>query len=486
MPYREFRWLDDQELQLFTKNVQKISADDDDWFAAEVDIIYPPALHSNNTHNDLPLAVDKRVISEDMLSEFQKNILSKFPEIKLSKTEKLVPSFLPKTKYVCLLKNLQFYLAHGLVLKRVHRVLTAKQAALLEPYITFNSTMRSLALTLFEISFWKALNNQLHGKSIQNVRSQLDARVVTTSDQFKKLASNPAVSSVRLLSRNKVGQQLKKVNNNVAVFLLRKNRVKLDKPVFIGFTILELSKLLVYTFHYDYMGQKYGINCNLLNMDTDGFLYEVFTNNFYNDMLAQLDIFDTSNYPKDHFLFSLKNKKIPGKLQDEKAGFLIKSYASPKAKMLSLEVVDGVNIVDIHKRAKGIKKNVIKHDLSHENFKEVVLNEILTYATMNSFRSINHQMGSYCITKIGMHSFDDKRYLYSNINSYAYGSCLIPNGLGMQNNNNNNNKLRALESDYDDNTDDYDETTDYDNTDNYDETTDYDYTDDYDDDMDTE
>jgi hypothetical protein len=95
----------------------------------EVDLEYPSNLHNNNTHNDLPLAVEKRLITYDMLSPCQKRMLEKFPEIKMSKVDKLVASFLPKTKYVCLLKNLQIYLSKGLILKKVHRILKADQSS---------------------------------------------------------------------------------------------------------------------------------------------------------------------------------------------------------------------------------------------------------------------------------------------------------------------------------------------------------------------
>lgn len=142
-------------------------------------------------------------------------------------------------------------------------------------------------------------------------------------------------------------------------------------------------------------------------------------------MLEDMQIFDTNNYPESHILFSSINKKVPGKMQDEKRGCLIKSYASPKPKMLSLEVVNDETEIENHKRAKGIKKYIINKKLSHSSFKEVVLNEVLTYSTMNTFRSKNHEVGSYAVTKIGLHSFDDKRYLFDNIHSLAHGHFLI-------------------------------------------------------------
>jgi hypothetical protein len=170
------------------------------------------------------------------------------------------------------------------------------------------------------------------------------------------------------------------------------------------------------------MGAKYDDKCHLLNIDTDGLIYEVQTKDIFKDMQTHSEIFDLSDFPIDHFLFSLKNKKVPGKIKDEKCGRIIKSFASPKAKMLSLEILNSDDdTIENHKRAKGIKKYVINKSLSHEHFKNVVLSKLLTYAKMNTFRSKSHHLGSYQINKVGLHSFDDKRYLYDSINSLSYG-----------------------------------------------------------------
>jgi hypothetical protein len=414
LPYTGFRWLDDREIENLQRNLTEIDSEGEDFFALEVDLVYPQNLHDIQSHNDLPLAVDKRTIDYTMLSTFQKELLMDFPEIALGKVPKLVPSFLEKKNYVCHLKNLLFYLEKGLELKKVHRVLTAKQGSILEPYILFNSKRRQEAKYMYEISFWKNLNNQLFGKCLQNVRNLIDVKIVTNAAQARKLASSPLLYDVR------------EVSENVFIFLMKRAEVTLDKPIFLGFSILELSKLLVYAFHYNYMGGKYNDKSQLLNIDTDGLIYEVETANIFEDMREHCNIFDLSDFPNHHPLFSTKNKKVPGKVKDEKCGKIIKSFASPKAKMLSLEVVNADESIENHKRAKGIKKYVINKSLSHEHYKNVVLSKLLTYAKMNTFRSKSHHLGSYEIRKIGLHSFDDKRYLFDTVNSLSYGHYKIP------------------------------------------------------------
>lgn len=126
IPYKDIRFLNEGERQTFEKTIMDIDSHGEHFFAVEVDLEYPPELHDNNIHNDLPLAVDKRVIKYDMLSPFQKKILEDFPEIHLSKAKKLVNSFLPKEKYICHLANLQMYVQKGLIIKKISSYCSAR------------------------------------------------------------------------------------------------------------------------------------------------------------------------------------------------------------------------------------------------------------------------------------------------------------------------------------------------------------------------
>jgi hypothetical protein len=417
LPYKDFRWLSDVELVKLEKDLLSINTEGEDFYALEVDLEYPRNLHDIKVHIDLPLAVDKRTIDQSMLSPFQKNLLSSFPQIKMGKVPKLVPSFLPKFNYVCHLKNLQFYLQQGLKLKKIHRVLTGKQMAILSEYIALNSKRRQQAIYKYIISFWKGMNNHLFGKCMQNVRNLIDVKVITTEEQVSKYGNSPLFYDFR------------EISESMCLFLMKRSEIKLDKPIFLGFAILELSKLLVYHFHYSYVGTVYRDRFNLLNIDTDGLMYEIFTENVYNDMKVYSDIFDLSEYPIGHFLHCDKNKMIPGKVKDEKSGKIIKAFAAPKAKMHSLEVMDVSLSIHSHKRAKGIKRNTVEKTLCHEDYKKVVLHQMLTYAKMNTFRSKSHQVGSYEIKKIGLHSFDDKRYLYDPIHSVPFGHYRITSNM---------------------------------------------------------
>jgi len=217
---------------------------------------------------------------------------------------------------------------------------------------------------------------------MQNVRNLVDVKIVTNAKTLKKFVDNPNFSDIRV------------INKGVCLVLMKQGEVRLNKPIFLGFTILELSKLLVYNFHYNYMGKKYGNYCGLLNIDTDGLVYEICTQDVYKDLKEDQAIFDFSDYPNNHFLFSNLNKKVPRKVKDEKNSKIILSFASPKAKMLSLEIMNDDSKIDTHKRAKGIKKHVINNELTHMDYLNVVLNQVLTYSKMNSFRSKTHQIGT--------------------------------------------------------------------------------------------
>ena len=156
LPTHGFRWL--SEAETCALNIQMIPDDGEDGYILEVDLEYPPELHAE--HNDYPLAAEHLTIDPEMLSPFQQ---ATYPKDKLRPTQKLTPNLLNKTRYTVHYSNLKYYLAQGLVLRNVHRVLTFKQSPWLKKYVDFNSQKRSDATTDFEKSFFKLMNNAVFG-----------------------------------------------------------------------------------------------------------------------------------------------------------------------------------------------------------------------------------------------------------------------------------------------------------------------------------
>ena len=223
--------------------------------------------------------------------------------MKIGKVEKLVPNLNKKKKYVVHIKALDQALKHGLVLKKVHRAIKFEQSAWLEPYIMKNTRLRTAAKNEFEKDFFKLMNNSVFGKTMENIRNHRDMKLVTNEQKYKKYVMKPNFKDSVQFSENLIGVEL------------GKTEVMMNKPVYLGQAILDLSKTVMYEFHYDYVKPKYGSKVQLCYMDTDSFVYEVETEDFYRDIAGDVETrFDTSGYSKEDNrpLPIGKNKKVIG------------------------------------------------------------------------------------------------------------------------------------------------------------------------------
>ena len=289
----------------------------------EVDLEYPESLH--DSHNDYPLAPEQLNISEDMLSPYCKELKAELRCIGAN-CSKLTPNLMHKKRYIVHCKNLQLYLKLGMQLRFIHRVVEFKQREWMRDYIDFNTEMRTKAESLFEKDLFKLLNNAVFGKTMENVRDYVDVKLTCNQSYMLKWVGNPRFKYLSIF------------NEDLVAIMLQKSSVKLCKPIFIGFTVLELSKELMYSFHYYHMKQQYGEKAKLLFTDTDSLCYSIETNDVYKDMEKSLHLFDTCDYPSSHFLHSNANKKVLGKMKDETNGVPISEFVGLRSKMYSIEV----------------------------------------------------------------------------------------------------------------------------------------------------
>ena len=183
-------------------------------------------------------------------------------------------------------------------LKKIHRVMSFTESDLIRPYIDFNTQNRREATSHFLQTLLKNMNNMLFGKTMENTRKRLDLHVTTRAETAKKLIARPKFKRFDI------------INEDLTVNDLQKNEVLMDKPLYLGFCILELSKLTMYCFHYKEMIGKYGKRVKLRYIDTDSFIYKIETENLYNDLALNFDAYDTSDYPPDHPLYSRTNTKV--------------------------------------------------------------------------------------------------------------------------------------------------------------------------------
>ena len=376
LPTGGFKWLSPKQIEKI--NLGKYTENSKKGMILEVDLEYPTELH--NSHNDYCVAAEKLCVTKNMLSPYCKQILEKF-NITIGQVKKLIPTLAGKQKYVLHYRNLQLYLDLGLKLKKVHRVLMFNQSPWLKQYIDFNTQKRTHAKNSFEKDFFKLMNNAVFGKTMENIRKRVDVRLVTSKEKLLKMTSKPTYVSSKIFNENLV-----------AVHKI-KETLTLNRPAYVGMCILDLSKTLMYDFHYNYIKHKYGNKAKLLFTDTDSLTYEIETKDAYKDFFKDKSKFDNSDYPENSPYFNKTNKKVIGKFKDEAAGVPVVEFVGLRSKMYSYMK----NNDEGGKTAKGIKKNIITKNIKHKDYKEVLVlfNNKQMHHTMKTIRSNNHQLGSY-------------------------------------------------------------------------------------------
>ena len=251
------------------------------------------------------------------------------------------------------------------------------------------------------------MNNSIFGKTMENLHKRVDVRLVTNEKKLDKPTSKPTFVSSKIF------------NENLMAVHKVKETLTLNRPAYVGMCIRDLSKMLMHDLHhYNYIKKKYNNRARLLFTDTDSLTYEIEAEDVYKDFLNEKDMFDNSDYPEDSPYHCNVIKKIIGKFKDEACGILITEFIGLKSKMYS----NGKDNEKGGRTAKGIKKNVIKNNIKHEDYKNTLINNEQMHHKMKTIRSQRHQLGSYEINKVSLSCFDDKRYIHDNgTSSYAYG-----------------------------------------------------------------
>ena len=375
LPVHSFKWMTNQEIEnIFNNRIVQV------WEKTpcilEVDLEYPEELH--DLHNDYPLCPER--------VECDRGV------------KKLIPNLRHKNNYVIHYKNLIQCLRLGMKLKKIHRGIKFIEAAFLKPYIDKNTSLRAQAKNNFEKDFFKLMNNSVFGKTMENIRNRVNVKLVDAGEQFKKLVAKPNYNSRKIFNENLVSVHMKKTS------------LTMNKPVYLGMCILDLSKIIMFDFHYKYIKPKYGKQAKLLFTDTDSFLYEIQTEDFYKDISGDVkDRFDTSDYPENHpsGIPTGINKKVLGMFKDEAAGKTIKEFVGLRAKLYSYKMDEGKE----NKRCKGIKKAVVEKSITHEDYKTCLITGIEQLRRQNIIRSYEHTLYTEEVNKIALSAADDKRYL---------------------------------------------------------------------------
>ena len=261
-------------------------------------------------------------------------------------------------KNVVHIKSVKHALNHGLKLKKIYRIIEFNQEAWLKPYVDMNTELRKVASNDFENDFYKLMNNAVFGKTMENVRKHRDIKLVTTNKK-NKLVSEPNYHTMNYISKD------------LSIIKMKKTKIKMNKPIYLGLSILDISKILMYEFWYDYMKPKYSNDVKLCYMDTDSFVMNIKTEDFYKDIANYVEKrFDTSNYEVDRPLPTGKNKKVIGLMKDELGGRIMMEFITLRPKAYTYLTDDGKE----DKKAKGTKKCVIKRMIKFDDYKRCLLN----------------------------------------------------------------------------------------------------------------
>ena len=366
LPIEGFKWMAEDELKDWRKHSCIL----------EVDLEYPKELH--DAHNEYPLAPER---------------------LEINKVEKLISNLNNKTSYVLHYKNLKLYESLGMKVTKIHRGIKFEESPWLKEYIDMNTNLRVKAKNEFEKDFFKLMNNSVFGKTMENIRNRVDVQLVNNKMKAKKLAAKPNYMHCTIFDKTLVAIHMKKT------------KLVFNKPIYLGMCILDLSKTLMYDFHYNYIKKKYGSKAKLLFTDTDSLAYEIETEDFYKDISGDVRTnFDTSDIPKDHpsGIESGVNKKVIGMFKDECGGKIMQEFVGLRAKLYSYKMYEG----DETKKCKGVKSSVVKKEITFKDYKDCLFGGLADgkqMRTMNVIRSHRHEVYTEQVNKIALSAEDDKR-----------------------------------------------------------------------------
>ena len=405
LPYKNFEWCD-----LTIEEIKNWKPSDNVGYVLEVDLKYPNSIH--DATKDLPLAPEHTRIHEGILTEYmKKKWCEMYPNRKFNSTKKLVMNQNDKECYVVHIALLQFYMEMGMELVKVHTAISFNQKPWLKSYIDGNTRKRMDAKNSFEKDFYKFKSNSLFGKTMENVRKHKEYKLISEHNQLDILAAKPLIDSFHIISEDLVG------------IAMLKESCMLNKPIFVGQTVLDLSKLIMYNLYYKKLKPHSLIKSICVGGgDTDSLFLEIETSHdtdLYHDILYPMtdSCFDTSNYAPTHFMFNNDHRAELGYFKDEAAGKIITEMVLLKPKMYSIKIDKQES--GIH-RAKGIKRTAVKK-FTHEMYKEIFLNETEIAVNYKNLVCKNHVVSTNTINKRALSFWEDKRAWQSNNYSLPYG-----------------------------------------------------------------
>ena len=401
LPCGNFRFLKDPE----NFDFQAVQYDGDTGYILEVDMQYPYELHDR--HSDLPLAPEHLKVTPDMLSDYGKTD-SSFRVGQFA----LTPNLYDKTKYILYIENLQLYTQLGMKVQKIHRILAFEKKAYLAPYILFNNEKQQHARSDFEKDVYKLLSNAVYDKMIkQQLRSRTTVKLISDPNEAKRFIRKPTCKSFHI------------INDDLIMVHLGKQKIQMNKPIFVGMVIQEIAKLKVYDLHYNYILNKYSSEkAKLLFTDTDCITYSIETDDIYEDIKSDArHRFDCIEYAESPLRL--------GRWKDvNRETGPIRQFVGIRTKMYSIRCESKKKFNKVKSKGGIIKASYRQRNLRHRHYLRALLSNTKTRNAefWQITRSSIHDLKTVIVCKkkktSSLNPIDCKRFVLPNgIDTLAYG-----------------------------------------------------------------
>ena len=433
LPYGEIEKIDDKTIEKYNKNIEELWKDypnytidptakninKDDIFdgcCLDVDLEIPKKYHK--LYDMYPLLPEQLEITEEMTSNYTKDLVKRMNK-KHTKQTLLTQTLYDKKNYKIYYKMLKLSVDLGVKIKKINYGYKFKEKAYMKEYIEKNTDLRTKAKENKDsmgIELYKLLNNAVYGKTLENVFNYKDFKYVDDNNLIN-YTSKPSYRSATIINKKNI--------------LLEKKgeKVKINKPIYVGAVITDIAKYLMFNFHYNYLIPEFGLeNVHLLFTDTDSLCYELETKDeeerikHYKNLINK-GVLDTSTYSEENPLYSKENNII-GIMKCEEGDNALTEFAGLRAKMYAIKMIKN-GLLEEERKCKGVKKSVVKKDLNFDKYKNLIFNEqskVLSYnCKITNIRSYNQQIYDQELEKCALSCDDTKRYIIDNINTHAYG-----------------------------------------------------------------
>lgn len=415
LPIGGFKWIDEKhfddimgKIVNFSPHTSKVG-----WIV-ELDLAYPDDLHDD--HNDLPLAPEKIKIDDSNLSSYQ----IRMREGKAGLSKKLVPHFMPRNHYVVHFAALRYYIDNGMIPGKIHRILQFKQEPWLEPYIEMNTKLRQQSKSPFERDMYKLMNNAVYGKTMENLWNRHEVKICWTKEQLLKMSDKPWFRCFQI------------VDKDVSICVMKKRRIFLNKPLYLGMSILDISKVVFYRTFYEGFKTVWPDNMKLLMVDTDSYIMEITTpkgvsiykqlydymqTDMYKEGMFRLDCSNYDEADDDESIALLASQhacdRQLGAVKDEMGSTIITEFIGLRPKLYAIRKRHRPsNATEEIIKAKGTPKAVVKTSINFQHFSDMMRESMKSLSfDVTHIRSREHNIGTVVTKKRCLTIADDKRFI---------------------------------------------------------------------------